>query len=765
MEHNTWKIKSSSIAIFTFMLFGMVMWQGCSKEEFGILDVPFDELQSSYYVLGENTIEIPSEKYTELIVARDTNSLVLSQDEILNNLKVGSIIITAPDVLPENLILRKVTSITEGEDVLEVSTVSARVVEALSEYYIDSEFSSFVRGRSDEDLSSVDMSDMNSMFSNVAKSDDIFKFSPVYSFDGKPSFTAIHPHTAYKYFGPCNGDKDCFDNISKVDSDFNSFYDVVDDFFNNSLNQDLNKNGLFTIAIKDFGLKSVGVKYGTSKGTGGPVDIDPQDTPEVTLQKISSSKKKGETEKEGALNLKYFLTPATVWVFTVTIPAAPIVEFDADVAMSAQFDVTFPNRANVTLGHLNWNSSVPSLDQDFSIKDNGVAVGLGHFFENPSASFYMGIEGKATVKFGAGIGVAISSGEPNTNGISIGGMFEFANYYTLEGNLGFKVVDILNNGPLDDTNFFGEICFDSGFTYDISLFTDSNFSFIIGDFFDAKVTLPKALIGLKDFSMMQFIEPYATDKGVCVGFNLACDGITQQFFSIGFEEGIATLLFRYNDPIGLGANYEVELDLNESGLGTTITETTKIKVLGDYSFNEQHSPTINKKLDELKLAIQENRLKVKVTPKDIGCDQTFDIVDPSISFNCQGTDFSSMFKRVSEGTYILFPDIFDNAVYYYDSLTCVNLCSQQGGPTLPTSLEIRLNSIDCMNPSGIILQKENDFLKFNSEKLYARIPVQPNMHDAVEVTLKLEGGKNKVESIKTVSLSKSTLAPCACNLN
>src|SRR5690606_18819280 len=113
--------------------------------------------------------------------------------------------------------------------------------------------------------------------------------------------------------------------------------------------------------------------------------------------------------KDEELFLKYFPTPLTVWGFSVTIPAAPIFDFTMNAAIGASFRAVFPNRVKIQMGHINWNSSIPSADVDFKFTNNGYLVGAGNIFENGAINFDLGASGSAKTRFGLSIGAAITA--------------------------------------------------------------------------------------------------------------------------------------------------------------------------------------------------------------------------------------------------------------------------------------------------------------------------------------------------------------------
>ncbi len=494
------------------------------------------------------------------------------------------------------------------------------------------------------------------------------------------------------------------------------------------------------------------------------------DTPEQINAKVQNAVVQTAEKVNGdALNIKYVLTPITVWGLSLTIPISPILTFDYSASMSMTLSMTFPNKLNVELGHLSVFDGLGNFDisPSIAIKDGTQPASFTKMFESPSVNFYAGVQGTARTDIGIGIGAAVSVGEPTTAGISVGGMFEFTNFYILDAEAGVNVPDILSDNPFANANVFGRICFDTGIDYNISIFSDSNLGPFGGDYFDKKYTLPKESAGFGKFSVLQFIEPYASDKGICAEYNSLCGNITQPFLEVGIQEDRTVFRFKHNAPEGISIPYSITLDLNEQSLINTITGTTKIKLDGDFTFNEQHIAENTNMNAEVQNSIFSGRLKVIIEPQDANCTADFSIGESSIEFNCGNTDYTELWEYSEETSsiFVKFPDLSTNYFYYYDSLSCADLCAMKGGFTLPSSLEARLHAVDCINPSGYVLVDGNQGKKYNSDKLYARIPNQDGGMNTIEVELKIENERNVIERINIINSSESTLLPCACNLN
>ena len=74
MKWKNWDIGYRSCISIVIACCSVLMWQGCGKESVNILDIPFEELESSYYVIANGAIEIPSDKYDNLIIQRSSNT-------------------------------------------------------------------------------------------------------------------------------------------------------------------------------------------------------------------------------------------------------------------------------------------------------------------------------------------------------------------------------------------------------------------------------------------------------------------------------------------------------------------------------------------------------------------------------------------------------------------------------------------------------------------------------------------------------------------
>ncbi len=647
----------------------------------------------------------------------------------------------------EDFLLRRVIEIEKSGVTIELKTAFATLPEAFTEYYINSEFDHFVSVRSENDFESVDAATTNSLFNNIGDpGQSAFSLSPIFEFVGNIDIEAIHPHTAYKYFGPCMGDSDCFNAIEKVDANNNHFWDIVDDFFEGNLESDSLKNGLYTISFKNFGIKKVGISYGTKNGTGNPVGFDITDTPEQIKNKmVLATKQDKKNQPPNGLGLKYFPTPATFWGgLTVTIPVAPILSFDMNSSMSAELIAVFPERIDVRMGHLNWNSTFnPSLDIYFKFTQYNHVVNASKMFENPSVNLGVGLDGNATLNFGVAIGAAITAGEGNNAGVSLGALVEMSNYYSVSGSTGVRATDLFNWQNGGSLTWFGKGCVDMGLDYDFSVFFDANLGPFFGDYFDKKFTAPKNFVGLSKFSMTQFLPNYSPGEGMCFEIT-ACDATVPDIMNFGLlENNVLQVEFMFSNPVLANELYRLEIKGN--GANSILN--------GPFEYGKLYEVQIIDAEDEIISALVTGTLTAELEDINVGCKKTVDNSEIGFLVSCDNPPYRDLVQELT-GTHSII-DIVGDEVYYFNRQAYLLL-----GDTKATKAEIEafLGDYPCVNSTGYLLPEGNGYKSINSNKTFVWIPVLPNGDDVLVIEFENMSGSGKIKKFTTTRASESLMA-------
>ena len=725
----------------------------CQKEKLTVRDVPFDELTASYYVLDERTIEIPADQVNSLILSRKEDAIELSDDPIFADLTEGSIIVTELGTPHQDVILRKVLEINRNGQQVSVRTEPARIIEAFSEFYFNSQFEdiySFKTGGTS--LSTVESETSTQMFQAFNEEESsLITIWPIYEFDGQVSFEAIHPHTAYKYFF-CNNDDVCFKNIDKTDvSPMNGYYDVVDQAFNNNLIDSLASNGFYTITYSNFGLKRIGLAMGTKKEGGGSIVFDEGSSVEVLEGLIRSSLKQESTEDpKDVLNLKYISTPATFWgLFTVTLAMTPVLDFTLNAAVFQSIDLTFPNRVNIVMGHINWNSSFPSAQVDFRVTRNGKSESLSHLTENGTVNATAAVEGEMQAKMGLGVGAAISAGEANNTGVSIGALLEVAMYFKIFGGFGARFSDVLNQQTGGNIETSGRLCMDAGLAYDAYLFTDANLGPYVGNFFDYKLRLPKERFGIKNFSIYSGIDIYQDGVGVCYGFN-GCDSIKIDILNFGLDdEDRLGLELKIDNPALSNNNFRLKLKTSQ---GDFIIGTT-------YNYGEYYSTIITQGRDAILNEILDGKLKGEIEDINNNCSMPFNSDHYGFLVSCTDPPYENNEHDLG----ITQSDLVGNEITYFERNDAVAHCTEKQSKLIDEeALKNLLQDRPCVNPTGFLIENIDGTSKSNSNKAYVWIEQKENGDQIMAIEFDLKPGQGLTKSFTTEAASSSVKAMAVC---
>ncbi len=731
----------------------IIFCMGCSKEKIDIRDIPFSELQSSYYVLSDRTIEIPDDRYNELVIKKDKDVLILKEDPLFSDVKEGINIVSKLTVTKERILFREITSVSREGGMIIATTNPANIVKAFKEYYFNSEFSNLIQARADYDIKTI-FETADNVVNLLSQALIPIPFDPDFIMTGKPEFEAIHPNTAYKYFG-CDDPPNCLNYIDTTMIDpVTGYYQEVKNFFPN-LDQNINKNGLFTFTLKDFGIEkmSATVDIGQLLQDGYP-----NGNPKEVFEAFANQ----QVDNVGAflptdLHLKYFPIATLFGIINFAAVIGPeFGGFANSAAAHIEINANFPNKADLRIGHLNWNNpSSPNFDFDLKLikkKSNQQEeiVDLSYLIQNPSINSTMGAKGEVEYTFGLGVGAALAVGEPNYAGTAVGALVDIASYINFNGHIGINFTDILTKGG-GSIDFFGNICTDIGIKFGAKFFFDEN---IIGDAFeeffvlDVVLPIPEFLLPLNKFSFLQYLPDYK-ENGICYGSD-GCKASSQVFFNISPVDNELVLKFKYKNNKIPNEKYTITLK----------TENQEFPLNGEFEFGKQIGTTAPSGQLEILEAYAEGKLKIVLSVPSLSCSFSFNQTEIGLYFDC----LNLLYETPEPSTHFVeFVNISQKSQYYFLNSDASVHC-QSKGKTIMSKNEIieALKSSDCINPSGYLIPNDNAFLKINSHQLYIWIPEQANGDNILEINLSPTPMGNNIKSSKTHKSSQSIYAPCLC---
>ncbi|MDF1697622.1 MAG: hypothetical protein P1U56_17385 [Saprospiraceae bacterium] len=741
-----------SLYLITFILGITLLFNGCSKEEFSVVDVPFEELESSYYILADQTIEVTDDRYDELVLSKQGEVLNLKDDPLFDNLKVGSIIVSSLDVAEDRLLFREIVAINSSGSTIETITKPANIVKAFKEYYFNSEFSNLISVRSDYDIKAIfDVAD--NVLDLLAKAFIPIPFDPNFALSGKPTFEAIHPHVAYKYFG-CDNPPNCLQGIDTTDiMPRNGYYDVVERFFT-GLDKDINKNGLFTFTLKDFRIEtlSASVSIGEALTSEYPYG-DPQAVFNLFAQQ--------QVDNIGSyfpsdLKLKYF--PIGSFFGIVNIAAVIGPEFGGFAkSASAYFEVnaTFPNKADLKMGHLNWNTtSDPNFDFDIQLlqqlpNNKTKVVSYSYLIEDGQVNATLGAKGEVGYSFGIGVGAALAFGEPNYAGEALGALADVSAYVNFNGHIGVNFTDLFTVGG-GTADPFGNICFDTGVKFGAKFFFDEN---VVGTVFeelfqlDVVIPIPDDLLPIKKFSFLKYFEGY-TDDGLCLGSD-GCAVTSQTYFNMGVTDQELGIEFKHTNNKIPNEKYEVEL----------VAGSNKYKLSGEYEFGEAVNTFLSAGVLEVLEAYDAGTLKINVIAPMLNCSKTFDQSEVGLYFPCPFGLFDSPSGTIP---FVEFDDIALSLQYYFLKENSSKHCQSLGKKQMSKDAIIEKLNTACINPTGFLIANESTYIKVNSHQMYVWIPEEEDGKNILEIDLDATSSGNVIKATRTKISSKSIYAPCLC---
>jgi len=119
----------------------------CNKEPLDIRDVPFEELESSYYKLASNSVEIPHDVATSQLIFKDNTSISFSNSENFDAVQLRDIIVSSMDTPSQEFICRKVLEESNTGSGLNFMTERATIIEAYESFYFNTRKSGLIQVR------------------------------------------------------------------------------------------------------------------------------------------------------------------------------------------------------------------------------------------------------------------------------------------------------------------------------------------------------------------------------------------------------------------------------------------------------------------------------------------------------------------------------------------------------------------------------------------------------------------------------------------
>ena len=258
------RLKSVSV-----LLFFLLLVQSCGKEEFSVLDVPFDELQSSYYVLAPKTVEIPTDQLNDLVVSKTNDEITLVENPIFDILEEGFIIVTDFEVNHEDVVHREIISIERSNGQLRCETKPASILKTYSRYYINSDYPNIIKARFDYDIGvmfAVGNSVINQGLAAMTSAGLIpFDVELGVALSGRLKYVAEHPHDMWVRLNLCESGTDCELDEDEEDDNNNGVADIVEGYFVSDFSDDLVASGFYSVIIEDLKFSDLSVKFGKTK--------------------------------------------------------------------------------------------------------------------------------------------------------------------------------------------------------------------------------------------------------------------------------------------------------------------------------------------------------------------------------------------------------------------------------------------------------------------------------------------------------------------
>lgn len=714
--------------ILCFLLLSLLCLS-CSKEPLSLKDVPFEELESSFYEINSNTIEFSVNEVNNAISFQGENNMLLSKDmEKINDLEIGDILVSDFSMSGPEFFSLEVTEINDLGSQLSVKTKFAPMVKAYKEYYFDSERPEIIGLRNSFNLSSAFPASVLDFFVGLLNENiESGQIDLNLELSGMVQGTLAHPHTAYRIFGPCNGSQACFDGLDQTDSDKDGIIDVVEIFY--GINSTIENIGFYTIKIEDFKIEELDFEVKVGSDNLDQLNYNIQESPDFILGDVKN-RPKGIVGAERPFNI-YYIPAFSIGAVGFFVPVAPVLEIDFDASSYVSVENEFPNSVDLNIGHLDWRNTIPSIAETFQASQNGKTVDIDKIFEGFTSSIVFGAEGKIEKKIGLAVGAAVSTGEPNKAGVSIGGLVSMGMFNSFEGSIALTIPNV-QSFAIDETTVSGSVCFDMGLTWDTHLFVDDNLAEnILGDIFDLQYTIPKENLGFEDISFFDYVDLPNDADDVCFSFN-QCINSSLAYLHLGADEDDnAVVELRVDNNNITSQTYNLSINYVDA---TGADKSTSIEGL---SFGEEIRETITDVAwVNLFASFVEGDLEVIISIPTTECEEKISPAASSFSFNCDNPFISEI--STNEFEFITRKDVAGNDVIYMKFEDAQSLVGSLDNMRIPTigELELLLSELECNNPTGLYLPpgiQGNDVRYINGHESYFWVSDQVDQSGSVSI--------------------------------
>lgn len=746
----------------------IILIGSCGKEPLDIRDVPFEDLESSYYELAPNSIEVPHSVIASHLISKDDLSISFSSSDILESVKVGDIIVSSIDAPPLEFICRKVLEVNNNGGTINFSTKRATIVEAYDSFYFNSEKQNVIQVRNET-------KDITTLFNSIEDGVDASLKTLIgaivtggsadfsFKFEGSLELIAIHPNDFYE--ATTNVPLTAQDTL---DDNGNNIWNIVETSLgiNPSNQMDVMELGFFTAKMLNFGLQtmSLNLKMGISGSVG---DLDANFNQFNTGDALTALQGLNGTvpslSSSGDVNLLHVPTPLTVGAASVFFSAGPLIEADGALACFVGATLTSGARVDIQLGHLDLhnilNSPILTLADlnpfniivpEVALFEAGTTNSGADLFSDIVVTGNVGGSGQASLRLGANVGMSVGAGEPTTSGIAAG----FIAPIGIEASLCGEGVFSKQLYPFDNEggSFSGHICGDiKAGIFDIATFTDANLQGSdLADFFDYTMSLANLLPGFPDlsFSLLQGAEGYTAGNGddcsagICFE-NSECTSISVETFNLGIlDNDDLELEFKFLNPEPV----EFELVFRKDG-------GDEVSLPGTYMTGvlyQDISWDAGNELVTVAGAVVGGELVIKPTSNTFNCEKAF----PNAVINTSSSNCSNPFEAsfVEDDIHSYVNPVGQTITYHkYDP--------NADYPNLGAVTNFIANQSGCVNTSGFFIKDADGFKHGNASQNYTFISVADGRNELLEFSIEYDSEGNAYCDCEFATYSEDIYAP------
>jgi|GEM_PF-4351034 len=761
--------KKGNFYLLALLLAISMVWNGCSKEELSIYDVPREEQRSSYYELADRTIELNAEDLSGSIIEKEDYKLTLRSVDKFADLEVGDVLITDLTIPNEECILREVLTIERSADRIIVTTQPSTVLKAYSRFRIDSNLPGIIQVRDGYAIGPA-FASLASVFNQVLAA---FKKAELISYsisgkvklNGEIGWVAEHPNDIYIYENLCPARENCTFSENELDSDGNGVYDVVETYFDNDFSDEIYRQGYYELRVSNFQIEELQFSAGKSVRTEekGADDIYKE------IKSYTTAVTTGM--QDDGNNLNYILTPGlNVGVFGVNFTWGPIISSLVNAKLTANLSLKDSDVVDIILANYQVNGEEAESTASFRFEKNGMPSSFSELIGSSRLDIGVGISGSIVNKYGIAVGMALTVGEATTAGVSFGAVFEAGFYMGIpKAEVGIKVVDLLQAKGPTTWDFSGSICFDAGLFYDFKLFTDANLIISsIPDELDVKVKFPKEAFGLTNFSFLQFFDDApnnlvsVTSKGICFTTKVECQQITLVDVAVSSiasppEGNSATVDFRVDNPLNPSGTYEIAIDAGGTSFSLGAVNET-------FFYGETYNVAVADPTGAIDIAYVNNQLSLVVSDQTYDCSKFLDQSQFAFLVNCDAENETKLETNTNSLDEVrVINDALDNPVTYFSFEAAKSHCAQLTTGLMTAAEALQYLEDHCVNPTGYILNQQIEEIIERDEIAIWVQPPNDSQSNFLKARIGFENGERRLLDIETeFKPSQSVFAPCLC---